>query len=87
MTVTVRSPQVVDYQGKPVYFCSARCKAKFAADPTHYAAPPSDVAARRTAMPAAAAGIEYTCPMHPEVRQDHQGLSPVARPKVNIRTR
>ena len=31
MTVTDQSPHVLEQAGAPVYFCSARCKAKFAA--------------------------------------------------------
>ena len=29
-----------DYAGKPYYFCSAGCKAKFDADPARYIKPP-----------------------------------------------
>ena len=36
MTVTEQSPNVFNYIGKPVYFCSAGCKTKFAADPAKY---------------------------------------------------
>ena len=39
MTVTAQSPHVLEHEGKPVYFCSAGCKAKFAADPAKYANP------------------------------------------------
>jgi YHS domain-containing protein len=41
MTVTEDSPHVLQQAGKPVYFCSAGCKAKFAADPALYSATPS----------------------------------------------
>jgi Cu+-exporting ATPase len=51
-----------DYHGKTVHFCSAGCKAKFAADPRAY--PES-----RPAKPDAPDGTIYTCPMHPQVRQ------------------
>ncbi|WP_455342728.1 YHS domain-containing protein [Variovorax durovernensis] len=37
MTVTAQSPHVLQHEGEPVYFCSAGCKAKFAADPAKYA--------------------------------------------------
>ena len=73
MTVTPQSPHVLQHAGKPVYFCSAGCKNKFAADPEKYQTAPA------VAAPAAApaiAGTIYTCPMHPEVRQDHPGSCP-----------
>ena len=59
-----------------VYFCSANCKARFAAAPAKFAR--SSGAAEpppATPEPAAASGI-YTCPMHPEVRQDRPGACP-----------
>ena len=77
MTVTARSPHVHPYEGKPVYFCSAGCKAKFVADPLKYPSSPSTSA---TVPPMAetpvAAGTTYTCPMHPEIRQDDPGSCP-----------
>ena len=51
-----------DYHGKTVHFCSAGCKAKFAADPRAYPE-------LRPAKPDAPDGTIYTCPMHPQVRQ------------------
>jgi P-type Cu+ transporter len=77
MTVTDQSPYVLEHSGAPVHFCSAGCKAKFAANPAQYLAAPSAVAAPPPPMPEpAAAGTVYTCPMHPEVRQDHPGACP-----------
>ncbi len=75
MTVTAESPHMLEHEGKPVYFCSAGCKAKFAADPAKYmkAALPSAAPAIETPAPE---GTIYTCPMHPEVRQDHPGACP-----------
>jgi P-type Cu+ transporter len=82
MTVTATSPHVLQHEGSPVYFCSAGCKAKFAANPAKYQlavaaplAPDSPVAAPAATAPAAT-GVIYTCPMHPEVRQDHPGSCP-----------
>ena len=76
MTVTARSPHVHEYEGKPVYFCSAGCKAKFAADPIKYMAPVGTGLATPAIEEAAPAGTIYTCPMHPEIRQDHPGACP-----------
>ena len=36
MTVTPQSPHMLQHEGKPVYFCSAGCKGKFAANPAKY---------------------------------------------------
>ena len=77
MTVTAQSPHVLQHEGKPVYFCSAGCKGKFAADPAKYLRPVA-VASTPLASEAApaVAGAIYTCPMHPEIRQDHPGACP-----------
>jgi Cu+-exporting ATPase len=59
------------HEGKRHYFCSARCREKFEAEPGRYVADsPQPVA------PPAPKGTVYTCPMHPEVRQDHPGDCP-----------
>jgi Cu+-exporting ATPase len=76
MSVTAQSTHRFEYKGQPVYFCSARCKDKFAKDPAAYAPePPATAAPVSRAEPAAGSAI-YTCPMHPEVRQDHLGACP-----------
>ena len=77
MSVTAQSAHRLQHEGRPVYFCSARCKEKFAADPAAYPTDPSPTAAPAApiAQPAADSVI-YTCPMHPEVRQDHPGACP-----------
>ncbi len=59
-----------DHAGIGYVFCCAGCRDKFAADPARYLAPPA-------ATPQAAPGSLYTCPMHPQIRQDHQGACPI----------
>ncbi len=81
MTVTVQSPHVLHHAGRPVYFCSAGCQAKFAADPVRYAVAATGSAVEAISpIPSIAepmvADAVYTCPMHPEVRQDHPGACP-----------
>ncbi len=84
MTVTAASPHFLQHAGKPVYFCSAGCKTKFAADPAQYLMPVSDTlkvpsAEPQTAdehAPKTAVRVIYTCPMHPEIRQDQPGACP-----------
>ena len=81
MKVTEQSPHVFNYKGKPVYFCSAGCKAKFVAEPAKYLAKDSSLETttletKSTQSEPVRAGTIYTCPMHPEVRQDHAGVCP-----------
>ena len=56
--------------GHTYYFCSARCRARFAADPTKYLSP-------KPAAAPAPDGASYTCPMHPEIRQAGPGACPI----------
>ena len=76
MTVTAQSPHRHEHEGKPVYFCSAGCKAKFVADPARYTSPTPTGATAPAALESVALGTIYTCPMHPEIRQDHPGSCP-----------
>lgn len=59
------------FDGRPYYFCSARCKDRFSAEPLRYLAPDQ---ARQDPVPE---GTAYTCPMHPEVRQVGPGSCPI----------
>jgi Cu+-exporting ATPase len=77
------------YQGKTYYFCSPSCKEKFEKDPGSFAAT-TDLkhlheagacpTCGRPLFPGQshehAAAREYTCPMHPEVRQPGPGACP-----------
>jgi Cu+-exporting ATPase len=56
------------------YFCSEHCASRFRAEPQRYVALVS--AAPRTAEQVAP-GPDYTCPMHPEVRQSGPGSCPI----------
>ena len=76
MTVSVASPHHLEHAGKPNYFCSPGCKAKFAAEPAKYLHAPAEVAAPGT-PPSATPGTVYTCPMHSQIRQDHPGVCPI----------
>ncbi|HZR70690.1 MAG TPA: heavy metal translocating P-type ATPase [Burkholderiales bacterium] len=73
MTVDVaRARHTHVHEGSTWYFCSARCREKFIADPQRYAAP-----APRAPVAAGAPDAIYTCPMHPEVRQAGPGTCPI----------
>ena len=72
MTVKPESPHETVLDGVTHRFCSAKCKTKFEADPAHYLAPkpePQPVSEEERQR-------EYTCPMHPEVRQYGPGSCP-----------
>ena len=56
--------------GEDYFFCSAVCRDKFVADPDHYLTPEVD------AEPVVQGAI-YTCPMHPEIRQEGPGSCPI----------
>jgi len=73
MTVTEQSAHQHEHGAKMYFLCSAGCKTKFAADPAKYLA-----SKPATPMMGAVATIAamYTCPMHPEIRQDHPGTCP-----------
>jgi len=63
------SPHHAVHAGHEWHFCSARCRERFVADPARYLAP--------SAPAETAADAIWTCPMHPEVRQDHPGACPI----------
>jgi Cu+-exporting ATPase len=71
MTVREDSPHWAVHDGERFVFCSAGCRGKFLADPARY------VAQSEAAAPVKSpAGTIYTCPMHPEIRQDRPGTCP-----------
>lgn len=72
MTVNrVTTKHRFDHGGHAFYFCCARCREKFAADPDVYLEP-AEPASRLTL-----ADATYTCPMHPEIRRQGPGSCPI----------
>lgn len=60
------------YQDHVHWFCSTRCREKFATAPEKY------LSNQQTQpLPAVPTGAIYTCPMHPEVRQASPGSCPI----------
>ncbi|SDG88665.1 heavy metal translocating P-type ATPase [Dyella sp. 333MFSha] len=57
------------HEGQEYHFCCGRCRERFVADPVAFLGP------KIPAAPAPA-GMIYTCPMHPEVRQEGPGSCP-----------
>lgn len=71
MAVSPDSTFHTEHAGIPYDFCSASCQKKFEASPSKYIGRPETPAGEP-----AAPGSVYTCPMHPEIRQDHLGNCP-----------
>ena len=71
-----------EYHQQTWYFCSERCHDKFRVDPDRYAQSVTHNETRDAQESAAVSPLgttgatEYTCPMHPEVVQDHPGSCP-----------
>ncbi|MEO7351580.1 MAG: YHS domain-containing protein, partial [Marmoricola sp.] len=59
----------VERYGTTYYFCSAHCQARFEADPAQYVGVQPEAPNSTAGLDADAAEQEYTCPMHPEIRQ------------------
>lgn len=73
MSVTNQSAHRHEHAAKLYYFCGAGCKTKFASDPDKYLLPRPTTP---SVAPPASIGAMYTCPMHPEIRQDRPGACP-----------
>ncbi len=73
MSVTEASEHRHEHDGNIYYFCSAGCRSKFSADPDKYLNKPEGTEQTSEEVPA---GTEYSCPMHPEVRQVGPGTCP-----------
>ena len=71
-----------EHARKTYYFCGARCLAKFVAEPQKYLTPASETSGRHehrktSAPPSGDADVIYTCPMHPQIRQQGPGACPI----------
>ena len=62
----------VEHDGRTYYFCNESCLERFKANPQEFIGPAAGDSAR-----AADPRAEYTCPMHPEVRQIGPGPCPI----------
>ena len=78
MKVAGDSPRRFAFEGTTYFFCSDHCLKKFSADPAKYVK--LDPRRHGDDVIPAEAGIQsdatYTCPMHPEVRQQGPGVCP-----------
>lgn len=79
MTVSLQSEFHAMHQEQSFHFCSRSCLDKFVVEPERYlAAHAHDHGGHAPASspPQADTGAEYTCPMHPEIRQIGPGTCP-----------
>ena len=82
MTVTAQSAHQAEHIGKRYYFCSTGCKTKFNVNPGQYTTAKL-IEGQKISTPSVGApqrnmtGAVYTCPMHPEIRQDKPGNCPI----------
>ncbi|MDF4003283.1 heavy metal translocating P-type ATPase [Luteibacter sp. PPL552] len=65
-----KTPHHFTHDDHAYHFCGARCRERFIADPRAFLGP-------KTPEVPAPAGTVYTCPMHPEVRQEGPGACPL----------
>ncbi|MGN6097215.1 MAG: heavy metal translocating P-type ATPase [Bosea sp. (in: a-proteobacteria)] len=65
------SKHKASHEGGDFSFCSAGCRTKFVADPDRY------IGGATPAEPEATPGAIWTCPMHPEIRQEGPGTCPI----------
>ena len=81
-----------EHDGAQFYFCSAGCEDTFLVNPGQYAArgggdhahhghehglAEDELNAASASAPVGGEVVEYTCPMHPEIRQDGPGTCPI----------
>jgi Cu+-exporting ATPase len=70
-----KPPVSLNHEGVTVYFCSQGCAAKFRASPEKYLKAKPDAAPLKQPAKTEPQG-EYTCPMHPEIKQPGPGSCP-----------
>lgn len=61
-----------DYKSKTYYFCAVSCQNKFRQNPQKFLNPES-----KAEPMSASEGVEYTCPMDPEIVQIGPGICPI----------
>lgn len=62
----------IEYQNTTYYFCSQKCKNKFEAKPQEFIAKREPGAVKESSQ-----SVEYTCPMHPQIRKIGPGSCPI----------
>src|SRR5262245_52334322 len=71
MTVTIKPTSLnAQHDGDKYYFCGLKCRDKFIAEPMKYMPQPAPVVE-------AVEGVQWTCPMHPQILRDRPGACPI----------
>src|SRR5436190_4108611 len=65
-----RTPHRAEHDGQSYFFCGARCRERFIAEPARYVS-------EKPMQEQATAGTQWTCPMHPEIIRDAPGACPI----------
>jgi Cu+-exporting ATPase len=68
----VEGARSADWRGDTWYFCGKGCQTKFNADPYFYASGNAEKAKQRPKP-----GVQWTCPMDPEIIRDEPGSCPI----------
>jgi len=71
------APGSVEHHGTTYYFCSQRCLTKFKQSPEEFVGDTPKSVIQPAARPTAPPGVQYTCPMHPEIVRDAAGACPI----------
>jgi len=77
MTINAATtPHHADHAGRRYYFCGAKCRDRFLAEPTRY---PAFDAVRQTLIraPHVPGKTLWTCPMHPQIVRSEPGACPI----------
>ena len=65
-----------EHAGQSYYFCGAKCREKFAAEPARYALSPR-AGAPKTGARIGTSEVGWTCPMHPQIVRNEPGSCPI----------
>jgi Cu+-exporting ATPase len=76
MTVDEATALPAEREGETFYFCSEHCRSKFLAQSETQNGKDRSGCHDKTHEPHNHARTIYTCPMHPEIEQDHPGDCP-----------
>ena len=86
----IRTKHSIVHGGKNYFFCGAGCLEKFRREPGKYLAGGSgrghEPMALAASAPPVGAGVEYTCPMHPEIVRPSPGACPICGMALEPRT-
>ncbi|MFY9584495.1 MAG: heavy metal translocating P-type ATPase [Candidatus Acidiferrales bacterium] len=65
------------HAGQRYFFCSQRCVEKFRTEPARYVGQAAAAADREATTELTVEGVQYTCPMHPEIVRGAPGSCPI----------